>query len=206
MSFIKISAAQAAAIRGNYGPFNALDPIPLDGSTDYILTDAVLTDPAFASVRTILQAMPTYPQWQSGEMVSVGAIREYDGLLRRCLQAHTTQADWTPDVAPALWVITHRDGEVPAWWQPTGSHDTWPLNAKVLHGGRVWLSLTNANTYEPGVIGTWRDRSSPPMWVQPSGAVGLWQVNDVATHNGQTWRNTSANNSFAPGVFGWVLV
>lgn len=91
-----------------------------------------------------------------------------------------------------------------AEWQAGVSY---ALNALVTRIGRTWKSLMNGNAGNtPGIVGTWRDQSSPPMWVQPSGSVGLWQVNDVATHQSKTWRCTSANNSFAPGVFGWVEV
>ncbi len=34
----------------------------------------------------------------------VGEVAAFGGVLFRCVQAHTTQADWTPDKVPALWV------------------------------------------------------------------------------------------------------
>ena len=42
-------------------------------------------------------------EWKVGEAVKVGDRRYYNGVWYTCLQAHTTQADWTPDVVPALW-------------------------------------------------------------------------------------------------------
>ena len=46
-----------------------------------------------------------YPVWKEGEAVSVDARRYYPptDMLYKCSQAHTTQADWTPDVATSLW-------------------------------------------------------------------------------------------------------
>lgn len=44
-------------------------------------------------------------QWKPGEAVKVGDRRYYNGEWYVCLQAHTTQADWTPDVVPALWQV-----------------------------------------------------------------------------------------------------
>lgn len=206
MRYLRVSAAQAAALRGKYGNWHALDPVPLADSDDYILTDAVLSESAFVDVLETLESLDEYPQWQPDTVYGVGAIVEFGDRLKRCIQAHTSLAVWTPDAAPALWVTAHRDGEIPAWAQPTGSHDTWPLDALVRHSGRVWQSLKNANTDEPGAVGTWRDQSEPPIWVAPAGSIGLWQVDDVVEHQGQIWRNTSPNNSFAPGVFGWVVV
>ena len=53
-------------------------------------------------------AVPTLcPAWKSGEAVEVDDRRYYepDGRLYKCRQAHTTQADWTPDVTPAMWAV-----------------------------------------------------------------------------------------------------
>ena len=64
------------------------------------------------------QAM--YPQWAVGLVVEVGQRYQYGGRLYKVVQAHTTQADWTPDVTPALWTVidvTHAgtiDDPIPA--------------------------------------------------------------------------------------------
>ena len=41
--------------------------------------------------------------WVAGESVQVGTLRLYDDVLYACIQAHVTQADWTPPAVPALW-------------------------------------------------------------------------------------------------------
>lgn len=41
----------------------------------------------------------------AGEAVEVGDRRSYDGVVYVVLQAHTTQADWTPPAVPALWAV-----------------------------------------------------------------------------------------------------
>jgi streptogrisin C len=33
----------------------------------------------------------------------VGDVVTYAGVSYRCLQAHTSQPDWTPPAVPALW-------------------------------------------------------------------------------------------------------
>ena len=52
-----------------------------------------------------LQYMEMYPLWQSGLSVNVGERYQYNGRLYKVVQAHTTQADWTPDITPALWTV-----------------------------------------------------------------------------------------------------
>lgn len=53
------------------------------------------------------QAPSLSQPWTVGEQVAVGDRRYYapTGLLYKVIQGHTTQADWTPDAAPALWVV-----------------------------------------------------------------------------------------------------
>ena len=92
-----------------------------------------------------------FEQWQTETLYVVGDRRQYDGLLYRCVQAHTSQDDWTPPT-PALWVRTSTD-PFPEWIQPTGSHDAYNIGDKVTHIGKHWESIIDANVYEPGVYG-----------------------------------------------------
>ena len=41
--------------------------------------------------------------WAPGQTVAVDDLREHDGTVYRCLQAHTTQEGWEPPSTPALW-------------------------------------------------------------------------------------------------------
>jgi len=96
-----------------------------------------------------------YDPWIADEAVAVGDIRSYDGKLYKVVQAHTTQADWTPDATPALWTEIAppetEDGEeiVPDFVQPTGAHDAYSTGDKVLFEGKVYESLIDANTWSP---------------------------------------------------------
>lgn len=49
--------------------------------------------------------------WVVGEQVEPGDRRYYEPTQRlyKCRQAHTTQADWTPDQTPALWAVVDVD-------------------------------------------------------------------------------------------------
>lgn len=96
-----------------------------------------------------------FTPWAYPVNYSVGQIRRYtDGKLYRCLQAHTSQADWTPDAAVSLWVsISDPSEEWPEWSQPLGAHDAYPAGAKVSHNGKHWTSDIASNVWEPGVYG-----------------------------------------------------
>lgn len=93
-----------------------------------------------------------FPVWETETTYAVGDRRQYDGLLYRCVQAHTSQDDWTPPAVPALWVRTSTE-EWPEWIQPAGAHDAYNHGDKVSHNGLHWISDIDANVYEPGVYG-----------------------------------------------------
>ena len=74
-------------------------------------------------------------------------------LEYRCIQAHTSQEGWEPDITPALWVRTAPEGEIPEWIQPTGAQDAYNTGDKVTHNSKTWQSTVDSNVWEPGVYG-----------------------------------------------------
>ena len=101
---------------------------------------------------TALTGKELYPVWAENISVSVNDRYQYNDKLYKCVQAHTTQADWTPDATPALWVEVSLD-ELPEWKQPAGAHDAYAKGDKVKHNGKKWKSTADANVWEPGVYG-----------------------------------------------------
>lgn len=101
---------------------------------------------------TALTGKELYPVWSSGISVSVNDRYQYNDKLYKCVQAHTTQADWTPNATPALWVEVSLE-EFPEWKQPAGAHDAYAKGDKVKHNGKKWESTADANVWEPGVYG-----------------------------------------------------
>ena len=99
-----------------------------------------------------LQAVELYPAWQAGTAYTVDERIRYNSILYRCVQAHTSQADWTPDATPALWTVVSLD-EWPEWRQPTGAQDAYRVGDKVSHNDKHWINTLDYNTYEPGVYG-----------------------------------------------------
>lgn len=58
-----------------------------------------------ADDNTALTGMKLYPVWAVGIAVAKDSRYQYNSKLYKVVQAHTTQADWTPDIAPALWAV-----------------------------------------------------------------------------------------------------
>ena len=97
-----------------------------------------------------------YPKWEVGLDVSPSdPPYEYQGSLYKVVQAHKTQADWTPDKTPALFTNVEpskdKDGAevVPDFVKPKGSHDAYKKGDKVIFEGKVYVSLIDANVYSP---------------------------------------------------------
>jgi len=90
-----------------------------------------------------------FPSWSVGVAVAVGEVYRWDGTLVEVIQAHATQADWTPDLVPALFKVHRAVGSVAAWVQPTGAHDAYALGERVAFKGATYESLIAANTYSP---------------------------------------------------------
>nr|DAI35696.1 MAG TPA: ChiA1-BD-binding domain protein [Caudoviricetes sp.] len=101
---------------------------------------------------TALTAVELFPVWESGKAYAVSDRAQYNGTLYKCIQAHTSQADWTPDATPALWVKVSID-EYPEWVQPTGAHDAYNIGDKVTYNGQRYVCTSDANVYAPDVYG-----------------------------------------------------
>lgn len=52
-----------------------------------------------------LKVIDLYPIWQTEITVTADDRYQYEGKLYKAIQSHVTQADWAPDVTPALWTV-----------------------------------------------------------------------------------------------------
>lgn len=89
--------------------------------------------------------------WLPFAEYAINDIRKFDGQVYRCVQAHTSQSDWTPSQVPALWAIKHtknKDKPKP-FVQPQGVHDAYMLDEVVLYNGQVYISVIDNNAYSP---------------------------------------------------------
>ena len=101
---------------------------------------------------TALRMVEFYPEWATDTAYTAGHKVQHGGTLYKCVQAHTSQADWTPDATPALWVKVSLD-EYPEWVQPTGAHDAYNIGDKVTYNGQHYVCTSDGNVYAPDVYG-----------------------------------------------------
>ena len=101
---------------------------------------------------TALNAVELFPAWKAGNNYTIGDRVQHKVMLYKCVQSHTSQVDWAPSEAQALWKIVSVD-EYPEWVQPTGAHDAYNIGDKVTYNGLRYVCTTSANVYAPNVYG-----------------------------------------------------
>lgn len=97
-----------------------------------------------------------FPKWEVGKAYNKDDRIRYEDVLYKVLQSHTSQADWTPDIAVSLYVRVSIE-EWPEWVQPTGAHDAYMKNDKCSHNEKHWISLVDSNVWEPS-------ENVPTLW------------------------------------------
>ena len=74
----------------------------------------------------------------------------YENVLYKVIIKHTSQPDWTPDVAHSLFakVLTSLDGTPKEWVQPD-STNPYMKGDKVLYQGKTYESTIDNNVWSP---------------------------------------------------------
>ena len=108
----------------------------------------------FLADNEALEAVELFQTWRSDGSYQRGLRVQHQGVLYRCLQDHQAQQEWNPVDAPSLWarVLIDDPNSAPAWIQPD-STNPYAKGDRVMHRGRVWVSLVADNVWEPGVYG-----------------------------------------------------
>lgn len=91
-----------------------------------------------------------FPEWKVGVEYAVGYRVYFDGIIYKCLQAHTSQADWTPTTAVSLWakVLAGIEDIIAEWEQPD-STNPYMTGDKVTFNGKTYESVIDNNTWSP---------------------------------------------------------
>lgn len=102
-----------------------------------------------------LEAVLLFPLWEAEHDYTKGDRVQHQGQLYRLIpDTHHSQADWPPDLTPAIWTpVADPAEEWPEWRQPLGSEDAYAAGAKVSHNGKHWVSTCDNNVWAPGVFG-----------------------------------------------------
>jgi len=160
--------------------------------SDVVKLTTITPNPVYVTDKLI--EVVSYPAWASGIAVAAGEVYSYeDNNLYQVIQSHTTQSDWTPPIAKALWKRYYEPSDDPwEWVQPTGAHDAYPLGARVLYYSDVYESLIDANVWAPDVYG-WKNLTAPITDAWSPGVA--YSVNDEVVYEGLIYRCLQAHTS-----------
>lgn len=105
-------------------------------------------------IATIFDAWKPNTAYKLNEYVIYGTNKVGDPQLYQVLQAHTSQADWTPDVAVSLFKpIGIDESGYPEWSQPVGAEDAYRIGDIVSYNGVLYICVSDYNVYPPDVYG-----------------------------------------------------
>lgn len=102
----------------------------------------------------VAEVAALFPDWTPGVKVEPGDVLAWDGTLVEVIQAHTTQADWTPDKVPALFRI-HRTPQMTEWVAGIAVK----AGERFGYGGATW-ECVQAHTTQKG----WEPDRVPSLW------------------------------------------
>lgn len=159
-----------------------------------------------------INAIVLFPIWQSGKEYNVDDRVKYNNKLYKVLQAHTSQDDWTPDVAVSLFACLLTDeenGTVQKWTQPDSTNG-YATGDIVSYNGKYYKSTADNNVYEPGTTGApWKECDENGNNVVSEYVAGtVYATGDQIMYNGSIYTSLIDNNSWSPDDYpaGWQLV
>ena len=111
---------------------------------------ATLTDEQALQIACVYDVYQVNKSYNVDDLFTYGTNSVGDPQLYRVVQAHTSQADWTPDTTPALYTpIGLDDSGYDIWSKPTGAHDAYNIGDIVNYNGTLYKSKIHGNVWSP---------------------------------------------------------
>lgn len=97
-----------------------------------------------------LGGVELFPHWNEDKSYEVDDRVSYNGVLYKCLQAHTSQSTWIPTDSTSLWAkVLIPDPEVIPDWEQPDSTNAYMKGDKVRYNGKIYESLIDNNIWSP---------------------------------------------------------
>lgn len=103
-----------------------------------------------------VDAVELFPKWETDTAYALDVRVRYGDKLYKCVQAHTSQAEWTPNKTPALWQLVEKSGQGDTPDNPI----PWEWGLAILNGkyyeqdGIIYHGIRDSG------VGIWADLSS----------------------------------------------
>ena len=201
----------------------------VDLPTAYAMRALIEESVASLDDETAVTVPSLFTPWKPGEAVNVGDRRYYAPRLYKAVQAHTTQADWTPDITPALWAVVGDPGQAGTIDDPItaargmeyeyGLYYFDPEDGKTYlcertgeaEGGKIILQYLPheliGQYFSAAERGETEEPAEPdtgdtyPEWVQPTGAHDAYNTGDIVNYNGTLYKSVIDGNVWAPDAY-----
>lgn len=116
--------------------------------------DSVVKMREIATDEQALEVQHFYPSWKPDVQYNVGERILYNEILYKVLIAHTSQSDWTPDVAVSLFAkILIVDPDIITNWEQPESTNPYMTGDKVIYEGNTYVSIVDNNIWNPTEYG-----------------------------------------------------
>ena len=104
-----------------------------------------------------LSVLSIFPVWESGVAYEISYRVRYNDILYKVITAHTSQIDYTPDIAIDLFseVLVESEEEIPEWVRPDWLNP-YMTGDKVMFEGSIYESLIDNNIWSP--------KEHPAVW------------------------------------------
>ena len=104
----------------------------------------VLSDEQAYTLRVLFPAFEIDKSYEVGERII------YEDKFYKVIMAHTSQADWTPDVAVSLFAeIPNPSVEYPEFKKPINAETAYMTSDKITFEGNKYISIMDNNVYSP---------------------------------------------------------
>lgn len=105
-------------------------------------------------IATVFDPWAVGKAYKINEYLTYGENEVGDPQLYQVLMGHTSQSDWTPDVATSLYKAVGIDPSgYPVWVQPVGAEDAYRIGDIVSYNGALYICVSDYNVYPPDVYG-----------------------------------------------------
>jgi hypothetical protein len=109
-------------------------------------------------------------EWNTGTYYTIGQEVTYQGQTYKCIQSHTSQAGWTPNVVPALWQLVTTTTSTTSTSSTTTTlylTNNWQINTPYIIGNLVtYNSLDYVCRQSHTSQSTWTPDLTPALWLR----------------------------------------
>lgn len=214
---IIISKEQAEQIKGRYGKYSAIEPVPTpDGM--YIIPERCFNDSDLAAAKAKIQAangtvqdIIKLPVMGQPCIVGYYLYESENSPLLYCRQAHT-RTEHAPETIPNLFTFFRKELEdtVLDWIPNELVKPTW----KRKYNGKDYIFIGAAETLTvtgqtPDLVpALWQAVQTEVIidWYQPTGAHDAFRINTLVRYtNGKVYKSLIDYNTYSPVAYpaGW---